>query len=513
MTSGTPESNTTAAASGSAHTLNSATGSRLPNVPPPISEMPAMRRCRSGAVRECERDVRERADRHQPRAVVRPAGVDDEADGVRAVDVTRRRRQVGAVETARAVDETGVLRLGDERPFGSGMDLDVEPEQLPHDPGVVRGPFERCVAGNGRDAEQVGVAGSDDDRHRVVVAGVAVEDDRRSWHDGELGTRCATMNRCDRASSSHVGSVSPPRLGSCCPPGSPAAPPVTTIPTVRTTRARRRPRSWSIRPTRREIAVGAPGSDPTAATSESLATIPAVGVPGLDSDEVVCRAWSRFAGSFQVVSVAASFGSGDAEDVAGLEVIAAPTVTAAYGDLIANWPAELAEEADAVADGYLGPFARRADRALAALQSAGADATTIDTIVAAWETALAGRDPSEPEIVVELPDTVQAIVDAAASRARGTARADPVRPEPRHRRRRAVDRPVPRRQLSRSRNARRCRRLRCIDAQRRLMRRAGVPPGRASPPGRPTHRRRRLLRCRRRPTAPTPAGRRRAGSC
>jgi hypothetical protein len=162
-------------------------------------------------------------------------------------------------------------------------------------------------------------------------------------------------------------------------------------------------------------AVGAPGSDPTAVTSESLATIPAVGVPGLDSDEVVCRAWSRFAGSFQVVSVAASFGSGDAEDVAGLEVIAAPTVTAAYDDLIANWPAELAEEADAVADDYLGPFARRADRALAALQSAGADATTIDAIVAAWETALAGRDPSEPEIVVELPDTVQTIVDAAAS--------------------------------------------------------------------------------------------------
>ena len=161
--------------------------------------------------------------------------------------------------------------------------------------------------------------------------------------------------------------------------------------------------------------IGGPGSEPTSATPESLATIPEVGVPGLDSDEVVCRAWSRFAGSFQVVSVAASFGSGDAEDVASLEVIAAPTVTAAYADLVANWPDELADEADAVADDYLGPFARRADSALAALESAGADATAIDTIIAAWETALEGRDPTVPEITVELPDTIQTIVDAAAS--------------------------------------------------------------------------------------------------
>ena len=164
-----------------------------------------------------------------------------------------------------------------------------------------------------------------------------------------------------------------------------------------------------------DSAGGPVGSDPTAATAESLATIPEVGVPGLDSDELVCRAWSRFAGSFQVVSVAAAFGSADATAVAGLEVIAAPTVTAAYDDLVANWPEELADEADAVADDYLGPFARRADRALAALETAGADATAIDAIIAAWETALAGRDPTVPEITVELPATIQTIVDAAAS--------------------------------------------------------------------------------------------------
>jgi hypothetical protein len=150
-------------------------------------------------------------------------------------------------------------------------------------------------------------------------------------------------------------------------------------------------------------------------TPESLASVPEVGVPGLDSDEIVCRAWSRFGGSFQVLAVAASFGAGDPSAVAALEVIASPTVTTAYDDLVTNWPDELVDEAEIVADDYLGPFARRSDRALAALDAAGADASTKEAIVAAWETALAGRDPNEPEIVVALPGDVQAVVDTAAA--------------------------------------------------------------------------------------------------
>jgi hypothetical protein len=157
------------------------------------------------------------------------------------------------------------------------------------------------------------------------------------------------------------------------------------------------------------------GSGPAQVTAESLASVPEVGVPGLDSDDVVCRAWSRFGGSFQVLAVAASFGAGDPNAGAALEVVASPTVTGAYDDLVANWPAELAGEAEMVADRYLGPFARRAGGALAALEAAGAGASAMETIVAAWEAALAARDPAEPEIVVALPADVQAIVDVAAS--------------------------------------------------------------------------------------------------
>jgi len=157
------------------------------------------------------------------------------------------------------------------------------------------------------------------------------------------------------------------------------------------------------------------GSGPAQVTPESLASVPEVGVPGLDSDDAVCAGWSRFGGSFQVLAVAASFGAGDPERVAALEVIASPTVTGAYDDLVENWPDELAGEAELVADDFLGPFARRADRALAALEAAGGDALAQETIVAAWETALAGRDPADPEIVVALPADVEVIVDAAAS--------------------------------------------------------------------------------------------------
>lgn len=140
-----------------------------------------------------------------------------------------------------------------------------------------------------------------------------------------------------------------------------------------------------------------------------------VGVPGLDSDDAFCASWSRFAGSFQVVAVTAAFGSGPPEQLAALEVAAAPTVTAAYDDLLANWPDELESEEALVADEFLGPFARRLAEAHAALGAVGADDGTIETISEAWLAGLAQRDPSTPEFVVDLPDEVWATIDDAAS--------------------------------------------------------------------------------------------------
>jgi hypothetical protein len=142
--------------------------------------------------------------------------------------------------------------------------------------------------------------------------------------------------------------------------------------------------------------------------------VPEVGVPGLDSDDVFCSSWSRFAGSFQVVSVTAAFGSGSPEQLAALEVAASPTVTSAYQQLVENWPDELASEADVVADEFLGPFARRLEAARAALGDVGADDATITAIEKAWLTGLAQRDPTTPEFVVDLSDDVWAVIDGAA---------------------------------------------------------------------------------------------------
>jgi hypothetical protein len=85
------------------------------------------------------------------------------------------------VEAGLAVDVLAELRLGDQRPFAAGVDGDVDGEQVAHDPGVVGRALERGVAGHRGDADEFGVAGSGDDRHRVVVPRIAVEQHPRSF--------------------------------------------------------------------------------------------------------------------------------------------------------------------------------------------------------------------------------------------------------------------------------------------------------------------------------------------
>ncbi|MEO6652566.1 MAG: hypothetical protein ABIP17_07910 [Ilumatobacteraceae bacterium] len=147
----------------------------------------------------------------------------------------------------------------------------------------------------------------------------------------------------------------------------------------------------------------------------TVADLPDIGVPGLDSTDAFCASWSRFAGSFQVVAVTAAFGSGPPEQLASLEVASSPVVTDAYGDLLANWPDELSSEQALVADDFLGPFARRLQEARNSLESVGADQATIDAIADAWVAGLARRDPSTPEFTVDLPDVTWAVIDAAAA--------------------------------------------------------------------------------------------------
>ena len=148
---------------------------------------------------------------------------------------------------------------------------------------------------------------------------------------------------------------------------------------------------------------------------EAPATTMAVaetGVPGLDSDDSFCAAWSRFGGSWQVLVQAGA--SLDPAEVARLEVVASALVEDAYNDVFAAWPAELETERDVVADGYFGAFRRRSDDAAFALSNAGATDDDRARLATAWADALERYDPAAPAVDVAVPDELGPLVDTAA---------------------------------------------------------------------------------------------------
>lgn len=142
--------------------------------------------------------------------------------------------------------------------------------------------------------------------------------------------------------------------------------------------------------------------------------LPEIGVPGLDSDDVFCAAWSRFGGTWQVLLVGSTF-LGDPDRVAEWEIVSADVVRRAYNELVANLPAELAPEADAVADGYFGVLDRRAASASLDLGEAGVDSDAVERLGRAWVDALALRDPQSPDLTFGVPDDLRDAVAAAAA--------------------------------------------------------------------------------------------------
>jgi hypothetical protein len=135
-------------------------------------------------------------------------------------------------------------------------------------------------------------------------------------------------------------------------------------------------------------------------------------VPGLDSGDSFCAAWSRFGGSWQILVQASA--TAEAAEVARLEVIASSLVDDAYDDVFAAWPVELESERDVVADEYFGAFQRRSADAAQALADAGASPDDVAALGQAWSAALEAYDPLAPAIGVAVPDGLDSTVDAAA---------------------------------------------------------------------------------------------------
>ena len=140
--------------------------------------------------------------------------------------------------------------------------------------------------------------------------------------------------------------------------------------------------------------------------------MPEEGVPGLDSLDQFCSSWSRFGGSFQVISVASAFLSADPAAAFAIEVAASPVVSDSFERLLAAWPDELASEFHTVADTV---FAARAAAAEATLTAAGVTEADVIELTGAWISALAQRDPTTPEVALELPANLQSLVETAAA--------------------------------------------------------------------------------------------------
>ncbi len=158
----------------------------------------------------------------------------------------------------------------------------------------------------------------------------------------------------------------------------------------------------------------APGrSDGTASLTE--ATEP-TGVPGLTATDPFCATWASYVGTLQVLGTAASFGDLASGELAALELIAASRLVDDAASIDASWPPELAAERTIVVEQRIGPYARRAQRAVETLSNAGVSAVELTTLSTAWEVALLARDPASP--VIEIPpvtDELRAKVEAAAS--------------------------------------------------------------------------------------------------
>ena len=151
----------------------------------------------------------------------------------------------------------------------------------------------------------------------------------------------------------------------------------------------------------------------TAAPPPPTAAVVDTGVPGLDSEDAFCSAWSRFGGSWQLLVQAGA--AGDPAQVARLEVIASTVVQQAYEDVFAAWPVQLESEREVVADAYFGAFQRRSADAAAALSASGASDADIAALAQTWNAALAAYDPSTAFDVAIPPDLAPLVERAAAA--------------------------------------------------------------------------------------------------
>ena len=147
---------------------------------------------------------------------------------------------------------------------------------------------------------------------------------------------------------------------------------------------------------------------------ESIQPVVETGVPGIDSDDAFCRAWSRYAGSVQAISLAWALQT--PVDAARLEVAATDALSEAVDSMSADLPAEIEANRQALTVDVPGPFLRRADRARVLLIDAGLGEEQIADLGSAWVAAITEQGIESETLSIDVaPDAADALEAATGA--------------------------------------------------------------------------------------------------
>jgi len=138
-------------------------------------------------------------------------------------------------------------------------------------------------------------------------------------------------------------------------------------------------------------------------------------VPGLDAADPFCSAWAVYSGTLQAIGVGGAFGGLTNAEVARLELLASPALSDAVGGIGNRWPSDLVSERTPVLADLIGPYNRRAAKAMDALRAAGVSDDELAQLRVVWLDALRTRSGEDPVITVApLGGELEAKVQAAA---------------------------------------------------------------------------------------------------
>lgn len=148
------------------------------------------------------------------------------------------------------------------------------------------------------------------------------------------------------------------------------------------------------------------------AVVESLPAVAETGVPGIDSEDRFCRAWSTYAGTVQAISLA--WALQPPGDAARLEVAATAALSQAVADMSAELPEAIESNRQALTVDVPGPFLRRADRGRTLLVDAGLGDDQIVALGASWVEAITEQGLDTDSLTVDVPaDSVEALDSAS----------------------------------------------------------------------------------------------------